>query len=228
MMNNKLIAMPCMAVLGAVLSVLIAAPGCLGLHQTHNDWFVHVEAAGLVQGSERIVVATLLDETTLDETTLQIPRNARPDANSPVSLTQTRRRFSVAESLKGSASPGDAVTVAWSAGFTLQNRESGELEFWPYEVVPLQPGEDYVLFLNRRHQNSEFPGEVTSTLWELAWGPDAARIDSDGRLGFFGTRYYQIALDDMKLKPVRGSAAPFELTIAGIRELVASGRPLPQ
>ena len=47
-------------------------------------------------------------------------------------------------------------------------------------------------------------------------------MDDRGRLSFQTDQYYRNALDDLGFEPVPGSGAPFELTTAGVRELVAS------
>ncbi len=180
---------------------------------------MHVEATTLVNFSERIVVARFLHETTYE-----IPLPPTADAYSAVSVAQLHRRFEVVEPLKGDARPGDVLQVVWLAGITEKIANTGDLEFMPNDVVPLSAGEIYVLFLNRSSQRSAYSEDSPTTLWELTWGPDVARIGADGRLTFESDQYYRNALRDMGLRPVRYSGAPFELTIQNIRELVLSSQ----
>ena len=116
-----------------------------------NDWFVHVQAGTLVNGSERIVVARFLDELTYE-----IPLPPTADSYSAVSVAQLHRRFEVVEPLKGDTRPGDAFHVVWPAGVTVKVANTGDLEFLPYDVILLSAGEIYVLFLNRSSRRSAY------------------------------------------------------------------------
>ena len=196
---------------------LLWASEPLGLRVTHRDWFVPVDADSLVHFSDHIVIARYLDEAFF-----KTPNPPHVPSDSPTSLIDVYRRFEVAESLKGNFGPGDTVLVGWSAGYYRRN-EKEEGQFVPREAGVFSPGETYVLFLTRyrgRRPPDLVPGP---RIWQTRDGLGVARTDSQGRLSFETNTYYRAALKDMGLKPVPGSGAPFELTIDGIRELVATG-----
>ena len=217
-MKNKLIALLIIAGIAGAIAGLCVIPSLVGLSGSVNDWFVHVQAgtlvngsagsvndwfvhvqAGtLVNGSERIVVARFLDELTHE-----IPLPPTADSYSAVSVAQLHRRFEVVEPLKGDTRPGDAFHVVWPAGVTVKVANTGDLEFLPYDVILLSAGEIYVLFLNRSSRRSAYSEDSPRTLWELTWGPDVARIGRGGRLIFESDQYYRNALRDMDLRPVR-------------------------
>ena len=216
-MKNKLIALLIIAGIAGTIAGFCVISSLVGLSGSVNDWFVHVQAGTLVNGSERIVVARFLDELTHE-----IPLPPTADSYSAVSVAQLHRRFEVVEPLKGNTRPGDAFHVVWPAGVTVKVANTGDLEFLPYDVILLSAGEIYVLFLNRSSRRSAYSEGSPRTLWELTWGPDVARIGRGGRLIFKSDQHYRNALRDMDLRPVRDSGAPFELTIQNIRELVLS------
>ena len=204
---------------GAVVIVagLCTVPGWFGLSGSVSDWFVHVEAETLVRNSDHIVIARYMDEEIH-----AIPDTPTAGAISPTSL-DVYRRFQVVETLKGSFATGDVAYVGWNVQHYKKGRENEDPEFIPYEEISLSPGENYVLFLSRRHGRRPESLDVGIRLWRTPEGLEVAQTDPEGRLTFQTTRYYQAALKDMGLKPIQGSGgAPFELTVAEIRALVVS------
>ena len=216
-LNNKVKAFLIIAVAVVVVAGLFTVPGWLGLSGSVKDWFVHVEAATLVRYSEHVVIGRYVDETIYE-----VPNPSTAHVESPTPFVDAYRRFEVLETLKGSFAPGDVAHVAWNVGYYKKRPGNEDPEFIPVEAISLSPGENYVLFLDRRHWRRPDSMDVQIRVWGTAEGLEVAQTDSEGRLTFQTTRYYQAALKDMGLKPVQDSGAPFELTVAEIRALVAS------
>ena len=204
-----------LAAIGAVVWIVIN-PSLTGLGGTHKDWFVHVTAEDLVEFSEHIVLARYADETVLETV------NSKMDPPAVKSFTDVYRRFQVTESVKGGYQPGDMIYVAWDAGYTTINPETGGPRFNPRVVAPLPPGEIYALFLNPRWQRPRNPVDPKAAVWETPNGMGVALVGDQGRLSFQTNQFYRNALKDMGLKAVAGSGTPFELTTRNVRELVAS------
>lgn len=202
--------------IGAVIWIVIN-PSLTGLGGTHKDWFVQVTPENLVEHSQHIVLARYADETVYE-----IPN---PSLNYDVvhSHTDLYRRFEVLESLKGDFEPGDTIYVGWSAGHTRVDLVTELRQFIPQVVAPLAPGEIYRLFLNLRHSRSRHPDDPDTRIWETPDGLEVALVDERGRFSFQTDQFYRNALNDMDLKPVPGSGAPFELTTRDVERLVASG-----
>ena len=185
-----------------------------------------------MRSSEHIVIGRYVDETIYE-----VPNPSTAHVESPTFSVDVYRRFEVLETLKGSFAPGDVAHVAlkgsfapgdvahvaWNVGYYKKRQEDEGQIFIPEQKISLSPGEEYVLFLNRRHGRRPDSMDVKIRVWRTAEGLEVAQTDSEGRLTFQTTRYYQAALNDMGLKPIQGSGgAPFELTVAEIRTLVAS------
>ena len=201
--------------IGAAFWIVIN-PSLTGLGGTHKDWLVHVTAETLVEHCEQIVLARYAEETVLETA------NSRSDPPSVKSFTDVYRRFQVVESFKGGYEPGDMIYVAWDAGYTTVNPETGGPRFNPRVVAPLPQGETYALFLIPRWSRPHHPDDPETRIWETPQGFDAALVDDQGRFSFQTNQYYRNALKDMGLKPVTGSGAPFELTTDDVKRLVAS------
>ena len=204
-----------LAAIGGAVWIVIN-PSITGLGGTHKDWFVHVTAEDLVEYSEQIILARYADEA-VHETV-----NFRSDPAAVKSFTDVYRRFQVVESLKGRYQPGDMVYVAWDAGYTTVNPETGGPRFNPRVVAPLPQSESYALFLNPRWSRPRNPVDPKAEVWETPTGLGVALVGDEGRFSFQTDQFYRNALKDMGLKPVTGSGAPFELTTHEVRELVAS------
>ena len=201
--------------LGGLIGVLVN-PEWVGFAGTHEDWFVHVAAAALVEYSEHIVVARYQDEAVRE-----IP-NSSPYPDSPTSFTDVYRRFEVIESLKGNFETGHTVYVGWAVGYTIVNEKTGRPEFRSREVPSISEDAHYALFLNPSWSRSRHPDDAAISVWQTPQGLNVALVDAQGRLSFQVNSYYRAALKDLGFKPVPGSGAPFELTTDGVRELVAS------
>ena len=231
-LNNKVKAFLVIAVAVVVVAGLFTVSRWWGLSGSVSDWFVIVEAETLVRSSEHIVIGRYVDETIYE-----VPNPSTAHVESPTFSVDVYRRFEVLETLKGSFAPGDVAHVAlkgsfapgdvahvaWNVGYYKKRQEDEGQIFIPEQKISLSPGEEYVLFLNRRHGRRPDSMDVKIRVWRTAEGLEVAQTDSEGRLTFQTTRYYQAALNDMGLKPIQGSGgAPFELTVAEIRTLVAS------
>ena len=217
-MNNKVKAFLVIAVAVVVVAGLFTVSRWWGLSGSVSDWFVIVEAETLVRSSEHIVIGRYVDETIYE-----VPNPSTAHVESPTFSVDVYRRFEVLETLKGSFAPGDVAHVAWNVGYYKKRQEDEGQIFIPEQKISLSPGEEYVLFLDRRHGRRPDSMDVKIRVWRTAEGLEVAQTDSEGRLTFQTTRYYQAALNDMGLKPIQGSGgAPFELTVAEIRTLVAS------
>ena len=231
-LNKKVKAFLVIAVAVVVVAGLFTVSRWWGLSGSVSDWFVIVEAETLVRSSEHIVIGRYVDETIYE-----VPNPATAHVESPTFSVDVYRRFEVLETLKGSFAPGDVAHVAlkgsfapgdvahvaWNVGYYKKRQEDEGQIFIPEQKISLSPGEEYVLFLNRRHGRRPDSMDVKIRVWRTAEGLEVAQTDSEGRLTFQTTRYYQAALNDMGLKPIQGSGgAPFELTVAEIRTLVAS------
>ena len=215
--RNLTIGIVIVAALVAFVPGLLALSNCMVLRGEVIDWFVPVDAESLVHFSDRIVIARYIDET-VHET----PDSPTAHADSRISVVDVFRGFGVVESLKGDFQSGDTAYVRWSEGYYRRDK-NGDPEFVERPAVTLTPGETYVLFLTpyrgRRPSNLE-PG---IRVWKTRDGPGVARADSQGRLSFQTDWRYRAALKDMNLHAIDGSGAPFELTIDGVRSLVATG-----
>ena len=216
-LNNKVKAFLVIAVAVVVVAGLFTVSRWWGLSGSVSDWFVIVEAETLVRSSEHIVIGRYVDETIYE-----VPNPSTAHVESPTPFVDAYRRFEVLETLKGSFAPGDVAHVAWNVGYYKKRPGNEDPEFIPVEAISLSPGENYVLFLDRRHWRRPDSMDVQIRVWSPAEGLEVAQTDSEGRLTFQTTRYYQAALKDMGLKPIQDSGAPFELTVAEIRALVAS------
>lgn len=206
----------------AVAVVIVASLGTVarwaGLSGRHADWFVSVEAEALVRFSDHIVIARYLDQTVYElPDTLTAGETSRP------SSVDVYRRFEVVETLKGSFTPGDVAHVAWNVRHYEKRQNTGNPEYILSEEISLSPGENYVLFLTPRYARRPPTVDVRIRDWRTPEGLEVAHADVQGKLTFQTTRFYQNALKDMGLRPIKGTGgAPFELTVAEIRSLVAS------
>ena len=214
--RNKLIALFIVAAMVVIVAGLCVGSEWTGLRGSVSDWFVSVEAASLVQFSERIVIARYVDETVHE-----IPNSPTAYPKSPTSFVDVYRRFEVVESLKGGFTAGDTAHVAWKVGYA-RGKEKEDPQFIRRDVIPLSHGETYVLILNRHFGRRPDNWDVKVRVWATPDGLDVARMDAQGRLSFQTTQFYRNALEYMDLKPVPGSGAPFELTTSDIRALVSA------
>ena len=106
-------------------------------------WNDYVRAAPLVEQSDRIVLAEYLDSTTHE-----ISEVSPVDGVAHRSVTEEYRRFRVSDSLKGSAEADEVVYAVWTTGYTEGIGADGSTEFFAYETVALETGQEYVLFMH--------------------------------------------------------------------------------
>ena len=178
-------------------------------------WNDYVRAAPLVEQSDRIVVAEYLDSTTYE-----IPEVSPVDGEAHRSVTEEYRRFRVSESLKGSVDAEEVIHVVWTAGYSEETGSDGSTEFFPYETVTLETGQEYVLFMHRLPVAPGYPTKYGDVVWAVTGEPGVAVVGSEGKLSFKASERYKNGVDNAGHERSAGSAAPFELTKAELVELI--------
>ena len=181
-------------------------------------WNDYVRAAPLVEQSDRIVLAEYLDSTTYE-----IPEVSPVDGVTHRSVTEEYRRFRVSESLKGSAEADEVVYAVWTAGYTEGIGPGEATEFFAYETVTLETGQEYVLFMHSLPVAPGYPTKYGDVVWWIVGEPGVAIVGSEGRLSFKASERYKNGVDDGGHERPVGSAAPFELTKAELIELIGGG-----
>ena len=181
-------------------------------------WNDYVRAAPLVEQSDRIVLAEYLDSTTYE-----IPEVSPVDGVTHRSVTEEYRRFRVSESLKGSAEADEVVYAVWTAGYTEGIGPGEATEFFAYETVTLETGQEYVLFMHSLPVAPGYPTKYGDVVWSIVGEPGVAIVGSEGRLSFKASERYKNGVDDGGHERPVGSAAPFELTKAELIELIGGG-----
>lgn len=171
-----------------------------------GSWHDYRDADSLLAASERIVVATYLDEAAHE-----IPTVTADDGEVLGSVTEIYRRFRIDETLKGDAQAGDDLYVVTSAGFKTALIGGGS-ETTKYQVLQLAANEAYVLFLHSRPAPADYPADYGDLIWTRPGEPGVAQIDPDGRLTFIATDRYRNTIKSEGLKRAEGSDAPFEMT----------------
>ena len=212
--------------IGLALSVCLGLlVGALLLPSTNRPshslslWNDYVRAAPLVEQSDRIVLAEYLDSTTYE-----IPEVSPVDGVTHRSVTEEYRRFRVSESLKGSAEADEVVYAVWTAGYTEGIGPGEATEFFAYETVTLETGQEYVLFMHSLPVAPGYPTKYGDVVWSIVGEPGVAIVGSEGRLSFKASERYKNGVDDGGHERPVGSAAPFELTKAELIELIGGGR----
>ena len=214
-MKNKLIALLGVTAVVGVLTGFVLVTKVMWTNGSVESWLIHVEASTLVGSSDRIVVASYVDGRT--ET---MSKGSASDGASKGSVTERFRRFTVVEVLKGDGAADDQLYLVTTDSSTF-NFGGGKSTYRDYEVLDLKAGTRYVLFLEGVSRPEGYSSEYGDTLWTSPGEPYLAEIDSDGRLTFIATDVYEDLVEEGGFTPVRGSAAPFELTKEQIKELVA-------
>ena len=181
-------------------------------------WNDYVRAAPLVEQSDRIVLAEYLDSTTHE-----IPEVSPVDGVAHRSVTEEYRRFRVSESLKGSAEADEVVYAVWTAGYTEGIGSDETTEFFAYETVALETGQEYVLFMHSLPVAPGYPTKYGDVVWTIVGEPGVAVVSSEGRLSFKASERYKNGVDNAGHERPVGSAAPFELTKAELIELIGDG-----
>ena len=207
MVNKKLmlgVGIP--VLLFALLGGAFAYWGLMGGDGTSGHWQDYRSAEFLLAASERILVATYLDEETHE-----IPTVTADDGTVIGSVTERFRRFRIVEALKGDGESGDTVYAVTSVGYKTALSTGGS-ESYTYHVLDLTADEDYVLFLDGRSKQEGYPSQYGDTLWTRPGEPAIAQLDAAGRLTFIATDKYKDAIEGEGLERVAGSDAPFEMT----------------
>ena len=217
-LKNKLIALLGVTLVVGILAGFVVAPRMMwggGSSGSVASWLIHVEADTLVAGSDRIVVAKYVDDRT--ET---ISKGAASDGVSKGSVNERFRKFTVVEVLKGSGGAGAEIYLVTTDSSTF-NFGGGKSKDSSYELLELTEGTNYVLFLEGISRPEGYSSEYGDVLWASPGEPYLAQVDADGRWTFLATDVYENLVSEGGLTPVRGSAAPFELTKQQIKDLVA-------
>lgn len=212
MVNQKLmlgVSIP--ALLLALLGGVFAAYSLMGAEGMSGSWQDYRDAKSLLAASERILVATYLDEETHE-----IPTVTADDGTVVGSVTEKFRRFRIVEALKGDGESGDIMYVVTSVGYKTALARGGS-ESYTYDVLDLTADEDYVLFLDGRAKQDGYPSQYGDTLWTRPGEPGIARLDDAGRLTFIATDRYKNTVESEGLERVAGSDAPFEMTKEDIK-----------
>ena len=214
-MKSKIIALLGVTLVVGILAGFVLVPRMMWSSGSTASWLIHVEAGTLVEGSDRILVARYVDDRT--DT---MSKGTASDGLSKGSVTERFRKFTVVEVLKGSGVAGDEVHLVTTDSSTFRFG-GGKSSDRNYEVLELTNSTDYVLFLEGVDRPDGYPSEYGAVLWTSPGEPYLAEMDSDGRLTFMATEVYGGLISEGGLTPVRGSAAPFELTKQQIKDLVA-------
>ena len=207
MINRKLVlGVGVPVLLLALLGGFFAAYSFMPTKGAIGSWRDFRDATSLIVASERIVLATYLDEATHE-----IPTVTSDDGTVIGSVTETFRRFQIGESLKGDAQVGDNLYVVESANFKTALVGGGS-ETVNYEVLQLTAGHEYVLFLDSQPALAASPAQYGDTIWARPGEPGVAQVDSEGHLTFVATDRYKDAIEGKGLERAPGSDAPFEMT----------------
>ena len=206
MVNKKLALAIGVPVLAAALAGAFFAYNFMPTSGGHGSWRDFRDGASLVANSERIVLATYLNESTHERSTV-----TTDDGEVVGSVTEIFRKFRVDESLKGDAGVGDTQYVVFTKSVKTA-RDGGGSDRLKYDQVSLDSDEQYVLFLMSRGALEGYPSEYGDTLWVRPGEPGIAQMDSNGRLTFIATDRYKETIEEEGLERVSSSDAPFELT----------------
>ena len=199
------------ALLGVAFVVYIS----MGSEGGSGSWQDYRDASSLLAASERIMVATYLDETTHE-----IPTVTDDDGTVVGSVTEQFLRFRIVEALNGDGTASEIVYVANTLGYKTAEIGGGSRSY-SYDTIDLTANENYVLFLSSRSMIEGYPTQYGDTLWTRPGEPAIAQLDDAGRLTFIATTRYKETVDDEGLERVSGSDAPFEMMKEDIANSVA-------
>lgn len=202
-------------VLFALLGVAFVVYISMGSEGGSGSWQDYRDASSLIAASERIMVATYLDEETH-----VIPTVTDDDGTVIGSVTEQFLRFQIVEALKGDGTASEIVHVANTLGYKTAQIGGGSKSY-SYDNIDLTANENYVLFLSSRSMIEGYPTKYGDTLWTRPGEPAVAQLDDAGRLTFVATKRYKDTVDDEGLERVSGSDAPFEMTKEDITSSVA-------
>ena len=180
-------------------------------------WNDYVQARPLVDDSELILIGTYLDSTVHE-----IPEISPVDGKAHHSVTEVYRRFKVVESLKGDDRAEETIHVTWTAGYSKETDVEGKNEFLPYSTVPLEYGQEYVLFLDSLPLAPGYPEEYGKVVWTVTGEPGVAIINSEEKLLFQASERYKKEVAEGRHERPTGSAAPFELSKEELEALIGA------
>ena len=180
-------------------------------HESGGDWNNFASADRLVKASDRIVTALYLDEESHE-----IPEISPEDGKPYSTVEAIYRRFKVVETLKGDTVSGEIVFVASSSSFSWK-LDDGQWRTEHYEVIPVSPDQEYVLFLKGTPRPDRYPAQYGDTVWARVGEPGIAVIDPSGDLIFMSTERFK---SDHRVRD--DSGALFVLSKTQLQSLVAS------
>ena len=213
-------------IIGLGLSICLGSLfGALVIPQLNSSsspmdlWLDYVLAKPLVDGSELIIMATYLDSTTH-----KIPVVSPVDGKAHYSLTEVYRRFKVVNSLKGDFKADEDIHVVWTAGYSkdTDGDAGGDVEFVPYSTVSLESGQEYIVFLYSLPRTPGYPKEYGSVVWTIPGEPGVAVVNKEGMLLFQASERYKDQVDEGGYQRPAGSAAPFELSMDDLKEMITA------
>ncbi|MBM3933182.1 MAG: hypothetical protein FJ319_02595 [SAR202 cluster bacterium] len=201
------------ALLGVLVgSVILVAIG-FGGNQSMGTYEDVYSAEHLVAESDSIVLARFIDSTEFIKPNISQVDNV---AHSWVQMLY--RRMEVLESFKGDATAGEFFYEAATTGV-----RRDDVAFMggdpPSEFVPLETGQEYVLFLKGGPVRTGYPEEFGDIMWSSASNLYVARLEGN-RLLFLASDRYKKSVDARGLERPRDSAAPFELTKQSLSEVI--------
>ncbi len=199
----------------ALSSGVFAGCGLFPAKGTSGSWVDYRDARSLLAASERILVATYLDEEIRE-----IPTVTADDGTVVGSVTERFRRFQIIEALRGDGDSGGIMHVVTSVGYKTA-LSGGRSKSYTYDVLDLTAEEDYVLFLDGGPKPEGYPPQYGDILWTRPGEPGVAQLDAAGRLTFIATDRYKNMMEAEGLETVEGSDAPFEMT----KEDIATSTP---
>ncbi len=189
-----------------VIFLMVIASACAAPSAEEQDknW---TGPSGLLDTSDRIVSAQFI-EARVETVSLVDDTNSEIVGEERVLF----RQFEVTETFKGTSDSGDTMWVAFESGV------SGELVDGEGSVRDFETGPSYLLFLKGRLRPIEYPADYGAVLWTGNGEPSFAIVSGDD-LRFVSERgYLELLQREGRELPDPTSAAPFELTISGIRE----------
>ena len=192
-----------LSVLALAVLTLIAC-GAPSQEDQDKDWD---SAADLIATSDRIIVATFVNEITVELFDRDDSGGSRVGPE-----TAIYREFTVAEKYKGSARRGDQIFV------TFDSDTDAALSARPGETHRFGVGQQYGLFLKGRRRPDGYPSDYGSIIWTGNGEPSIAVLRGDN-FQFLSTDRYRTQIDSIGLQTESNSAAPFTLDLAGLERL---------
>ena len=183
---------------------LMAACSAPSAEEQDKNWS---DSADLVNTSDRVLTAVLLQE--VRETVQELDASGQPGASHELFF----REFEVVETFVGTQEQGDSIWVAFdtSPGAALV---AGTGDAHTFAI-----GRTYALFLKGRLRPELYPPDYGAVLWTGNGQPSLAVVEGENLLFLAEQSYLELLRDEGLDLPVGRSAAPFVLTVPGLREL---------